>query len=157
MVLSKTQFSHPSSWSPHRFESEDHTIPWFCPKLSFLIQVVGFPIRLSLRTIQYPGSVQNSVLSSKTQFYHPSSWFPHRFESEDHTIHWFCPKLSFLIQVVRFPISLSPRTIQYLGSVQNSVLISSWGNYPLSYGVGPWFKGTSSSAKPLEPSVLLTL
>ena len=35
LVLSKTQFSHLSSWFPHRFESEDHTIPWFCPKLSF--------------------------------------------------------------------------------------------------------------------------
>ena len=30
-------FSHLSSWFPHRFEFEDHTIPWFCPKLSFLI------------------------------------------------------------------------------------------------------------------------
>ena len=47
--------------------------------------------------------------------------------------------------------------MQYLGSVQNLTFISSWGNYPLNYGVGPWFKGISSSTKPLEPSVLLTL
>ena len=47
--------------------------------------------------------------------------------------------------------------MQYLGSVQNLILISSWGNYPLGYGVVPWFKGISSLAKPLEPSVLLTL
>ena len=25
-----------SSWFPHRFESENHAIPWFCPKLRFL-------------------------------------------------------------------------------------------------------------------------
>ena len=99
--------------------------------------------------MQYLGSVQNLILIS--------SWFPYRFESEDHAIPWFYPKLSFLIQVVGFPIGLSLKTIQYLGSVQNSVLISSWGNHPLGYGVGPWFKGTSSLAKPLEPSVLLTL
>ena len=84
-------FSHPSSWFPHRFESEDHTIPWFCPKLSFLIQVVGFPIGLSPRTIQCLGSVQNLV---------------------------------FLIQVVGFPIGLSPRTMQCLSSVQNPVFSS---------------------------------
>ena len=70
---------------------------------------------------------------------------------------WFCPKLSFLIQVVGFPIGLSPMTMQCLGSVQNSVLISSWGNYPLSYGMCPWFKRIGSSAKPLVPSMLLTL
>ena len=63
---------------------------------------------------------------------------------------WFCLKPSFLIQVVGFPIGLSPRTMQYLGSVKNLIFISSWGNYPLGYGVGAWFKGTSSSAKPLE-------
>ena len=71
--------------------------------------------------MQYLGSVQNLILIS--------SWFPHRFESENHAIPWFCPKLDFY----------------------------NWGNYPPGYGVGPWFKGTRSSAKPLEPSVLLTL
>ena len=48
-----------SSWFPHRFESEDHAIPWFCQKLRFSL----------------------------------SSWFLHIFESEDHAIPWFCPKL----------------------------------------------------------------
>ena len=50
-----------------------------------------------------------------------SSWFPYRFESEDHAIPWFCSKLRF------FPIGLSPRTMQYLGSVQNlDFSLSSW-------------------------------
>ena len=48
-----------SSWFPHRFKFEDHAIPWFCPKLRFSLKVVGFPIGLSLRTMQYLGSVQN--------------------------------------------------------------------------------------------------
>ena len=61
--------------------------------------------------MQYLGSVQNLAFLS--------SWFPHRFESEDHAIPWFCPKLRFLLKVVGFPIGLSPRTMQYLGSVQN--------------------------------------
>ena len=74
----------------------------------FLIQVVGFPIGLSSRTMQCLGSVQNLV---------------------------------FLIQVVGFPIDLSPRTMQYLGSVQNLVFLFAW-------DLG--FKGVSSSAKPLE-------
>ena len=30
--LSSLKFSL-SSWFPHRFESEDHAIPWLCPKL----------------------------------------------------------------------------------------------------------------------------
>ena len=37
--------------------------------------------------MQYLGSVQNLAFLS--------SWFPHRFESEDHAIPWFYPKLSF--------------------------------------------------------------
>ena len=88
---------------------------------------------------------------------HPGSWFPHRLESKDHALPCFCPKLSFLIQVVGFPIGLSPRTMQCLGSIQNLVLISSWGNYPLGYGVCPRFKRIGSSAKPLVLSTLLTL
>ena len=40
--------------------------------------------------------------------------------------------------------------MQYLGSVQNLI-------FKLDYGVGPWFRGISSSTKPLEQSVLLTL
>ena len=40
--------------------------------------------------------------------------------------------------------------MQYLGSVQNLI-------FKFDYGVGPWFRGISSSAKPLEQSVLLTL
>ena len=64
-------------------------MPWFCPKPSFhYIQVVGFPIGLSPRTMQCLGSVQNLV---------------------------------FHIQVVGFPIGLGPRTMQCLGSVQNLV------------------------------------
>ena len=66
--------------------------------------------------MQYLGSVQNLILIS--------SWFPHRFESEDHAILWFCQKLDF---------------------------------DKFDYGVGPWFRGISNSAKPLEPFVLLTL
>ena len=54
----------------------------------FLIQVVGFPIDLSPRTMQCLSSV---------------------------------PNLVFHIQVVGFPIGLSPRTMQCLGSVQNLV------------------------------------
>ena len=58
----KTQsFSYPSSWFPHWFGSEDHTRPWFCPKLVIIINffffVLGFPIGLSPRTIQGLGSV----------------------------------------------------------------------------------------------------
>ena len=71
----------------HRLESEDHTRPWFCPKLVIIFFfVLGFPIGLSPRTIQGLGSVQN---------------------------------LYFFSQLVGFPISLSPRTVQGLGSVQN--------------------------------------
>ena len=40
--------------------------------------------------------------------------------------------------------------MQYLSSVQNLI-------FKFDYGVGPWFRGISSSAKPLEQSVLLTL
>ena len=41
------------TWFPHRLESEDHTRPWFCPKLVIIkIFVLGFPIGLSPRTIQ---------------------------------------------------------------------------------------------------------
>ena len=80
-----------SNWFPHRFESEDHAILWFCPILRIFFQVVGFPIGLSPRTIQYLGSVQNLDISL-------SSWFPHRFEFEDHTIPWFCPKLRYFFK-----------------------------------------------------------
>ena len=31
----------------------------------------------------------------KLSFPHPSSWFPHMLESEDHAMPWFCPKPSF--------------------------------------------------------------
>ena len=88
LVMSETFLS---TWFPRRLESEDHTRRWFYPKLSFP---------------------------------HPSSWFHHRLGSEDHAIPWFYPKLSFLIQVVGFTIGLGPRTMQYLGSVQNLVFSS---------------------------------
>ena len=80
--------------------------------LVFLIQVVGFPIGLSPRTMQCLGSVQNLV---------------------------------FLIQVVGFPIGLSPRTMQCLGSVQNLVFSL---HGALAWGLG--FRGVSSPVKPLE-------
>ena len=95
-------FSHPSSWFPHKLESEDHAMPWFCPKPSFCIQVVGFPIGLSPRTMQCLGSVQNLV---------------------------------FLIQVVGFPIGLGPRTMQCPGSVQNLVFLIQVVGFPI--GLGP--------------------
>ena len=48
------------TWFPHRLRSEDHTRPWFCPKLVIIkIFVLGFPIGLGPRTIQGLGSVQN--------------------------------------------------------------------------------------------------
>ena len=48
------------------------------------------------------------------------TWFPHRLESEDHARPWFCPELVIIkIFVLGFPIGLSPRTIQGLGSAQN--------------------------------------
>ena len=40
--------------------------------------------------------------------------------------------------------------MQHLGSVQNLI-------FKFDYGMGPWFKGISSSTEPLEQSVLLTL
>ena len=76
-----------SSWFTHKFESEDHAIPWFIPKLR-IYKVVGFPIGLSPRTMQFFDSIQNLELLS--------SWFPHRFEFKDHIIPWFCPKLRFI-------------------------------------------------------------
>ena len=48
------------TWFPHRLESEDHARPWFCPTLViFIFFILGFPIGLSLRTMQGLGSVQN--------------------------------------------------------------------------------------------------
>ena len=76
------------SWFSQRVESEDNTMPWFCPKPFLFSQVVGFPISLSPRTIQCHGSVQNLCFFS-------GSWFPHRLETEDHTIPWFCQKPLF--------------------------------------------------------------
>ena len=53
-------------------------------------------------------------------FSYPSSWFPHWLGLEDHARPWFCPELVIInIFVLGFPIGLSPRTIQGLGSVQN--------------------------------------
>ena len=58
--------------------------------LDFLY-VVGFPISLSLRTIQHLGSVQNLDISL-------SSWFSHRFDSENHAIPLLCPKLRYFFK-----------------------------------------------------------
>ena len=55
------------TWFPHRLESEDRASPRFCPRLMFF-SVLGFPIGLSLRTMQVLGSVQNS-LSSDSPFH----------------------------------------------------------------------------------------
>ena len=41
--------------------------------------------------MQYLGSVQNLDISL-------SSWFPHRLESEDHAIPWFCLKLRYFFK-----------------------------------------------------------
>ena len=76
--------------------------------LVFLIQVVGFPIGLSPRTMQCLGSIQNLVFLIQVV------GFPHRLESEDYAMPWFCPKPSF----------------------------------PLAWALG--FRGIISSAKPLE-------
>ena len=59
-----------------------------------------------------------TLVLSSTQILLGSSQFPHRFESEDHARPWFCLALSFFLEVASFPIGLSPRTMQDLGSVQ---------------------------------------
>ena len=114
-------------------------MPWFCPKPLVFSQVVGFPVGLSSRTTQGLGSVQNlwfilrllvspqtlvrgpynTLVLSKTFGFFLGSWFPHWPKSEDHTRPQFSPKPLVFSQVVGFPIGLSPRTIQCLGSVQN--------------------------------------
>ena len=74
--------------------------------------------------MQYLDSVQNLDVSL-------SSWFPHKFESKDHAIPWFCPKLRYFFK--------------WLG---------------ISPSAKPWdigLRGISPSVKPLEPSALLTL
>ena len=78
-----------SSWFPHRFESEDHAVPWFCPKLRFLLSS-WFPHRFEFEDYAIPW------FCPKLRFY-LNSWFLHRFEFEDHAIPWFCPKLRFLL------------------------------------------------------------
>ena len=95
-----------SSWFPHRFESEDHAIPWFCPKLDFLSS--WFPHRFESEDHAIPW------FCPKLDFL--SSWFPHRFKSKDHAIPWFCLALRY-VEVTSFPTGLSPMTMQYLGSV----------------------------------------
>ena len=74
-----------SSWFPHRLESEDHTIPWFCPKLRILLSS-WFPHRFEFENHTIPWFCPKLRILL-------SSWFPHRFESEDYTIPWFYPKL----------------------------------------------------------------
>ena len=90
-------FSHPSSWFPHRLESEDHAMLWFCPKLSFPHPGSWFP--------HWLGSEDHAMpwFCPKPSFPHPSSWFPHRLESENHAMPWFCPKPSFLHPGSWFP------------------------------------------------------
>ena len=53
------------------------------------------------------------------------SQFPHKFESEDHARLWFCLVLNFFLRVVSFPIGLSPKTMQDLGSAQYLVFLGS--------------------------------
>ena len=105
----------------------------------------------------------------KPSFHHPGSWFLLRLGSVDHAMPWFCPKPSFPhIQVVGFPIGLSPWTIQSPGSVQNLVFHHPGSWFPHRLGsedhTMPWFcpkpsflfvwdlgfRGVSSSTKPLE-------
>ena len=124
-----------SSWFPYRLESEDHTMPWFCPKPLYFSQVAGFPVGLRPRSIQCLGSVQNLYFFS-------GSWFPHRLESEEHTMPWLFPKPLLFSQVVGFPISLSPGTIQCFGSIQNLCFFSgSWFPHRLETEdhTIPWF------------------
>ena len=74
-----------SSWFPNRFESEDHAIPWFYPKLRFSLSSC-FPHRFEFEDHAIHWFCPKLRFSL-------SSWFPHRFESEDHAIPWLCPKL----------------------------------------------------------------
>ena len=78
-------------------------------------QVVGFPIGLSLRTMQCLDSVQNLVFLIQVV------GFPIGLSPRTMQCHGSVQNLVFQIQVVGFPIGLSPRTMQCLGSVQNSV------------------------------------
>ena len=88
--------------------------------LCFFFLVIGFPTGLGPRTIQCLGSVQNLCLFS-------GSWFPHRLKSEYHAMPCFCIKSFVFSKVVGFPIGVSPRTIQWLGPVQDLCLFSgSW-------------------------------
>ena len=66
--------------------------------LCFFFLVIGFPTGLGPRTIQCLGSVQNLCLFS-------GSWFPHRLESEDHTIPWFRPKFLFFLRQQVSPLA----------------------------------------------------
>src|SRR6266702_4409149 len=80
-------FSYPSIWFPHWLESEDHTRPWFCPKLViFIIFCTCFPHRLESEDHTRPWFCPKLVI-----FIIFCTWFPHRLESEDHTRPWFCP------------------------------------------------------------------
>ena len=127
------------TWFPHRLESEDHARSWFCPKLMMIFYVLGFPIGLSPRTMQGLGSVQNL-------YFFLCTWFPHRLESVDHARPWFCPKLMMIFYVLGFPIGLSPRTMQGLGSVQNLYFfLCTWflDHQPLHQGGESWLEAGS--------------
>ena len=65
----------------------------------YFLEVVGFPIGLSPRTMQDLGSIQNL----------------------------------YFLEVVGFPISLSPRTMQDLGFVQNLYFLDPARISPLAY------------------------
>ena len=49
---------------------------------------------------------------------------PRGFKSEDHARPWFCLVLIFFLEVASFPIGMSPRTMQDLGSVYYLALFS---------------------------------
>ena len=58
-----------------------------------------------------------TLVLSNTQIVVSSYYFSHKLESEDHARLWFCLTLRYLSRVISFPIDLSPRTMQDLGSV----------------------------------------
>ena len=95
------------------------TCPFFFLNSWLHIQVVGFPIGLSPRTMQCLGSVQNLVFSTSRKLVSPG---------------------------------LSPRTMQCLGSVQNLVFFSNWGlGLPLALGE------SALQPSPLSLTIRLTL
>ena len=64
---------------PQNSEPRGVRLGWSRILCELLVGVASFPIGLSPKTMQHLNSVQDLEFSL-------SSWFPHRFESEDHAI-----------------------------------------------------------------------